>query len=151
LFGFSNAIGDLMAADTVAADAVPLDASQTKINLVSISKPIWFYGLEEGALRLLPKKEGRVRRGAVGALSLAAEKNISEIPANGEVARLTRALPLWFAETFYFSAGYEPIAALGLWESGDYALMGPEWAAENIRQLNESNERGLDFVVAGFL
>lgn len=153
LFGFSNAIADMMATESHAA-AAPLPApASNKINLVTISKPIWFYGLEEAAPHLLPKKEGRLRRVAFAQLALPGQKNLAELrdQPEEELGRLTRALPLWFAETFFFSAGYDPMAALGLWESGGYALLGPEWAAENIRQLNESNEGGLDYAVTGAL
>ncbi|MEJ1973721.1 MAG: hypothetical protein WDM96_15030 [Lacunisphaera sp.] len=58
LFGFSNVIGELMAghdaaaptaqqiADTDGPEAAP---DSHKVNLASISKPIWFYGLEATA------------------------------------------------------------------------------------------------------
>ncbi|MDD3178873.1 MAG: hypothetical protein PHQ04_00835 [Opitutaceae bacterium] len=154
LFGFSNAIGELMAGVGAMAESAPLPAvANKKINLVSISNPIWFYGLEEVTPPLLPQKEGRRRRVAFVQLSQPGERNPAERPdqAEEEMGRLSRAFPLWLAETFTFSAGYESIAVLGLWENEGYALLGPEWAVENIRQLNDSNERSLDYVVTGYL
>jgi hypothetical protein len=153
LFGFSNALAELMAGAQLPAESVLPASGSNRINLVSISKPVWFYGLEETAPHLMPTKEGRLRRVAFAQLALPAEKNLGELQDQREepLGRLSRAFPLWFAETFAFSAGYDTIAAIGLWENGGYALMGPEWASENIRQLNDSNERGLDFVVTGFL
>ena len=40
-----------------------------RIGLVTISKPVWFYGLEACADRLLPPKEGRLRRIAFAQLA----------------------------------------------------------------------------------
>jgi hypothetical protein len=154
LFGFSNVISELMAGVGSAPEsAAGAPASSKKINLVSISKPIWLYGLEEVTPPLLPPKEGRLRRVAFAQLSLPGEQHLAERldQAEEELGRLSRALPLWMAETFAFSAGYEAIAVLGLWENEGYALLGQEWAAENIRQLNDSNEHSLDYVVTGYL
>src|SRR4051812_41139891 len=65
LFGFSNVIGELMAGHEAAApsaDEIAGDVSEAnKISLASISKPIWFYGLDEAAPHLLPRKEGKLR------------------------------------------------------------------------------------------
>lgn len=106
LHGFSNAIAEIIQQDlppletgTGAAPAEP-----AKVNLVSISKPIWFYGLEALAGQILPAKNGKLRRIAFTQLSL---PGVAELPAltqqpENELGRLTRALPLWLAETFYF-------------------------------------------------
>jgi hypothetical protein len=65
-----------------------------------------------------------------------------------EVARLARALPLWFAETFYFSPHYAPMAALGT-IGGHYATFSAEWTADNLRQLVDTTPEGLDYVFTG--
>ncbi len=71
LFGFSNAIAELIQLDAPPLDAAgaPADAP-VSINLVSISKPIWFYGLEPLAAQILPPKEGKLRRVAFTQLAL---------------------------------------------------------------------------------
>ena len=157
LFGFSNALADLMAGSeqaAVAAGETSGEAPQDiKIALASISKPIWFYGLETAAPQLLPQKEGKLRRVAFAQCALPGIKNAAELAAQPEDAmgRLTRGLPLWFAETFTFGAGYVPIAAIGTSSQKKYAVFNAEWTAENIRQLIESSKEGIDYVVTGAL
>src|SRR5688500_2540687 len=64
LYGFSNAIAELIhsgqVADRGANGADAAAPEDLKINLVSISKPIWFYGLEPLAAQILPAKGERL-------------------------------------------------------------------------------------------
>jgi hypothetical protein len=151
LFGFSNALAELMTTDTQAAatqiENLPPEA--VKISLVSISKPIWFYGLEDVAPQLLPRKEGRLRRVAFAQCVTPDVPNALERSAQPEDAlgRLTRGIPLWFADTFSTSANYDPVAVVGTTNRKHFALFPMEWVAENIRQVNETTEGGLDYVV----
>ncbi len=70
LFGFSNAIADLMATASTQSGLVggqDAPISVAKIALVSISKPIWFYGLESAHRRVAAAGEGKkLRRIAFG-------------------------------------------------------------------------------------
>jgi hypothetical protein len=152
LVGFSNAVAELFVSDTEAA-AAPMTDSEAKISLVSISKPVWFYGLEALAPHLLSRKEGRLRRVAFAQCSLPGLENAAARAAQPEDAlgRLSRGLPLWFAETFGASAGYDTNAAIGASDRKHYAIFPTEWTAENIRQLNDTTEGGLDYVVTGAL
>ncbi|MSU22233.1 MAG: hypothetical protein EXS32_00220 [Opitutus sp.] len=159
LHGFSNAIAEL-----IHDRHSPLDPGATsnipvvpKIGLITISKPIWFYGLEPLAAQLLPPKEGRLRRIAFVQLALPGYAEISAAmqKPEDELGRLTRGLPLWLAETFYFSAAYAPVAAVGIMKrpGGDdhYALFASEWTTENLQQLIDANEGGFDYIVTGAL
>lgn len=148
LLGFSNALADLMASQSLATD-VP--GGSTKVNIVTISKPVWAYGLEQLAPDLLPRQEGQVRRVAFTQLAVPGLQKTDELQARpeDELGRLTRGLPLWFAEMFFHSTGYEPVAAVGAMETGHYVLLPTDWTAENVRQLAETSENGLDFVVTG--
>jgi hypothetical protein len=152
LVGFSNAVAELFVSETEAADA-PITQAEAKISLVSISKPIWFYGLEAFAPHLLPRKEGRLRRVAFAQCALPGLDNAAARAAQPEDAlgRLSRGLPLWFAETFGASAGYETNAAIGVSDRKHYAIFPTDWTAENIRQLNDTTEGGLDYVLTGAL
>lgn len=152
LHGFSNAIAELINSDqpSTATGEPGSPPPDLKINLVSISKPMWSYGLEPLTEQILPPKTGRLRRIAFAQLATLG------LPATGgnesrpddEVARISRAFPLWLAETFYFSPHYVPIAAVGLLGPA-YALFGAEWTAENIRQLVDSTQGGFDYVFTG--
>ena len=73
LYGFSNAIADMMASHTGAAPEslngeAPPEAA--KVAIVTISKPIWSYGLEPIAGELLPPKGEKLRRVAFAQLAL---------------------------------------------------------------------------------
>jgi hypothetical protein len=154
LVGFSNALSELFISEEEAAQHTSTNGQPTekKINLASMSKPLWFYGLEELAPQLLPRQEGKRRRVAFAQcalLGIAKPEEIAPRPED-ELTRLSRGLPLWLADTFTASAGYEPIAAIGLL-SPHYALFPAEWSADNLRQLNESSSGGLDYVVTGAL
>lgn len=156
LIGFSKALSEIFISDTEAADSSSEQAStgQKKVDLVSISKPIWSYGLEAQHGAILPRVEGKLRRVAFAQLALPGLPGVMELAEKPEEdsGRMSRAFPLWMAETFGYSAGYESIAALGVMDKAHYALFPTEWTSENLRQLNESsNAKGLDYIVAGWL
>lgn len=156
LFGFSNAIGELMAGHEAAmptaeqiADNGGSAPAQNKISLASISKPIWFYGLEQSAPHLLGRKEGKLRRVAFAQASLPGQADAvarSEKPED-DTGRFCRGLALWFAETFAASAGYDPVAAVALSSRQHYFLFPVEWSSDNIREVNDSTQGGLDYVI----
>jgi hypothetical protein len=163
LYGFSNAIAEMIATPhaapppgVVGGPAAGADAP--KVALVSISKPIWFYGLEPLAAQLLPPKEGRLRRIAFAQLALPGYPDAAAAmkKPEDELGRLSRAIPLWFAEAFYFSAAYAPIAAVGVLNPPDGApaqpmLFAAEWTTDNLRQLVDTAGEGVDFIVTGAL
>jgi hypothetical protein len=157
LFGFSNVIADMMllSAEGAIAPATAADEATeipvAKIDLVTISKPIWSYGLEK-LPNLLPPKEGRLRRISFGQLAVLGLKPVAgAAPAEDELARLSRGLPLWLAEMMLFSMNYGSVAACATLRRERFALFNAEWAPEHIRQLVEQTEGGLDYVVVGTL
>ena len=171
LHGFSNVIAELIAsgapplpvhgaAPDAADGSTPAAPVAAKVDLVSISKPIWFYGLEPLAEKILPPKGSRIRRIAFAQLALPGaypDVLAAQARPEDELGRLSRALPLWLAETFYFSPHYAPIDAVGIFQpAGGGAkqpvIFGAEWTTDNIRQLvDSSNGEGLDYVVTGAL
>jgi hypothetical protein len=158
LYGFSNAIADLMAVHSETQGALGAEpVAVAKIGLVSISKPIWFYGLEPLAADLLPPKAGKLRRIAFAQLALPgyADPGAAIKKPEDELGRLSRGLPLWLAETFYFSPHYSPIAALGQLDDPaagkSHFLFVTEWTATNLQELVDATEGGLDFIFTGAL
>jgi hypothetical protein len=129
-----------------------------RASAVSISKPIWFYGLEAFAGEILPVKGGRLRRIAFTQLSIGGVyedlAKAARAPED-ECARLARALPLWLAEAFYFSPLYSPISAMAVIKEADGSslplLLDHEWSSENLRQLVETATEGLDYAITGLL
>ena len=150
LIGFSKAITELFVSETEASGVV---APEKKISLVTISKPIWSYGLESLHDRILPRLEGRLRRVAFAQLTLPGQADIMERAARpeDEQGRLSRAIPLWLAETFTHSTGYDAVTAVGLMAQEHYALFPIEWTVDNLRQLNDIGGKGLDYIVTGSL
>jgi hypothetical protein len=153
LVGFSNAVSELFISEGEVDHAIgSTPEAEKKVSLASISKPVWFYGLESLAPHLLPRQDGKLRRVAFAQCSLPGLENALAIAAQPEndTGRFTRGLALWLAETFAYSAGYAPVAAIGTF--GDhYALFPMDWTADNIRQLTESSDSGLDYVVTSSL
>lgn len=164
LHGFSNAIAEQLANTGMglgmsnAAGGPPGGGGEMpKVSIVSISKPIWFYGLEPLADAILPRRDSRVRRIAFAQLAVLGIKDVNEAMKRpeDELGRLSRALPLWLAETFSFSTLYAPIAALAVMAHPDGAnhhmIFSAEWSTENLRQLVDSTSEGLDYVFTGAL
>ena len=109
----------VVAALISAQAATPTAPAIAKVDLISISKPIWFYGLEPLAEKVLPPKGSRLRRIAFAQLALPGvypDVLAAQARPEDELGRLPRALPLWFAESFYFSPHYAPIAAVGVFQ-----------------------------------
>jgi hypothetical protein len=163
LLGFSNAVAELIHHGSVKGipqfSSVGDDPAENAVGvaLVSISRPIWSYGLEsvEGAL---PKKEGKLRRVAFAQLSLPtayADPDAAARLPEDEMGRLSRAIPLWFAETFYFSPQYSSIAALGCLHAADGpkrpAIFSTDWTVDNLQKLVDSTQGGLDYIFTGSL
>lgn len=158
LHGFSNAIAELIHERHAPLDpgAVGQVAAVAKVGLITISKPIWFYGLEPLAAQILPPKEGRLRRIAFAQLAVpGAYENIGEAmeKPEDELGALSRALPAWLAETFYFSPAYAPVAAVAIMNRPGRStvpmIFGTEWTEENLRQLVDTTDGGLDYIFTG--
>ena len=161
LYGFSNAIADLMATGQVQGDnptagGDPEQQQKAQISLVTISKPIWSYGLEAVG-ELFPARSERVRHVAFAQLALPGLTNATELAQQPEeeMGRLSRAIPLWLAEAFNYSPRYASVAALGVHgkpgEPGHYALFPAEWSTDNLRQLVDTAGIELDYIFTGAL
>ena len=132
--------------------------SVARANLVSISKPIWFYGLEPLSDEILPPGDGRRRRVAFAQISLSGiygdVVEASKAPED-QYGAFARALPLWLAETFFFSRDYSPVAAIAVVKEPNGPslplLFDDEWTVDNLRQLADTTAGGLDYIVTGVL
>ncbi|MCC6415949.1 MAG: hypothetical protein IT582_08575 [Opitutaceae bacterium] len=161
LHGFSNAIADLMATGQMqennpTAGGDPEQVQKAQISLVTISKPIWSYGLEAVG-ELFPPRPGNVRRVAFAQLALTGLANAAEFAKQPEeeMGRLSRAIPLWLAEAFSYSPSYAALAALGVHSMpgtpGHYAVFPAEWSTDNLRQLVDTAGAELDYIFTGAL
>jgi hypothetical protein len=148
LWGFSNAIAELIEARKRGAPGAA-GAPARQVQLVTISKPIWSYGIEQ-LPELLPQKAGALRRIAFAQIATVGVPELDKRMTAPEDAlgRFSRGLALWLAETLYFSAQYEASAAIGMMGQAHYVLFPVEWSAENIRQLVETGGK-FDYVMTG--
>jgi hypothetical protein len=160
LYGFSNVIAELFAhpsavpAQLTSDGEAPVQAPH--VELVSFTRPIWFYGLEDLEEALFPAKPGRPRRVAFAQLALIGQPGLAEAmeKPEDELGRLSRALPLWLAETFHFSPHYSSLAIVGLHDRGGTKqpfLFGMEWTSENLSQLINTSTDPIDYVITGAL
>lgn len=162
LYGFSNALAELIEAERLGK--VPETASQTGPNgvplvqhsvveLVTISKPIWAYGIENVPTILPPAKDKRARRIAFTQLAILGQPDLQQRmkePEDGR-ARFSRGLPLWLAEMFHFSPQYAPVAVVGTMGKEHYVTFGLEWTLGNLRQLIDTSGSPIDYVFTGTL
>lgn len=158
LFGFSNAVADMMllqedgAVAPVTSDEAATGEETPRVDLVTISKPIWYYGLES-LPGLLPPKEGKLRRIAIGQLAVLGVKEPDALvrQPEEELGRLSRGIPLWLAETLHYSVNYASVMVAAVQSRRHYALFNAGLTPEHIRQLVEHTEGGLDYVLVGTL
>jgi len=161
LHGFSNAIAELITGGAVQGmprfDPIAGAPRPVGLAIVTLSRPVWAYGLES-IEEILPKKDGRLRRVAFAQFSLPGayvDVESAMRQPEDELGRLSRALPLWLAETFYFSTLYSSVAALGCYHAADGArrpaIFPTDWTEENLRQLCDTATDGLDYVFTGSL
>jgi hypothetical protein len=164
LLGFSNVIADMMLLGTegveipvapasdVPADDAPAASQEMRIELANITKPVWYYGCEQIA-GLLPQKEGRLRRVAFGQLAVLGLKDDAGAMKRpeDELGRLSRGIPLWLAESLFFSANYNASAAVATVNREHYGIFNTNWTPEHIRQMVESSGGGIDYVFTGAL
>lgn len=149
LWGFSNAIGELLNVRRRAQKSGP-GGETRQISLVSLSKPIWAYGVED-LPGVLPTKVGALKTVAFAQLSVPGLDDYEARMARPEddLGRFTRGFPLWLAETLYFSEQYTTLGAVGLLGQQHYALFPVEWTTEHLRQLIETAGQPLDYVMTG--
>ncbi|MBC8041039.1 MAG: hypothetical protein H7Y06_10880, partial [Opitutaceae bacterium] len=138
-----------LAVDPAQASGV---AAVETVSLVSIAKPVWAYGLET-IPGILPPKNPPGRRIAFAQLATTGLPDLRERLDRPEddLGRFARGLPLWLAETMYFSTNYTPTAVLGSRDQSRHVLFPHPWTPANIRQIVDTTEGGLDFVVTGTL
>lgn len=133
-----------------APTATDSNAPVEVVSLVSIAKPVWAYGLESVS-GILPPKTAPGRRIAFAQLATTGLPNLRERLDRPEddLGRFSRGLPLWLAETMYFSANCTPMTVLGSRNQSRHVLFPHAWTHANIRQIVDTSEDGLDFVVTG--
>jgi SAM-dependent methyltransferase len=162
LYGFSNAVSELFLQSPEGGHPPPVPPepgeAAIRVGIVTVSRPVWHYGLESVSEPILPPKAGKLRRVAFTQLSLPGGYPDFEAAARrpaDELGRLARALPAWFAEWFYYSAHYAPVSAVAYAEDPGgtrrQLLFPVDVTVEYLRQLVDSTPDGLDYAITGAL
>ena len=150
LAGFAHAAADLRAAETVEVPTPTLPGqSESLINLVSISKPLWSYVLPETE-DYLPAKQGRTRSIALlplGAATVKGELLEPEHPANA----WARGFPFAVAEALVFAPTWRPKAIVAIMPGNSLLTPPRGFGREQVRGLFRSGKDATDFALTGFL
>ena len=148
LWGFSNAIAEVMESGRHGGG----NSTKTSVELVSISKPIWAYGVES-LPNLLPEKDPAAKIVAFAQLALPDHDDTDGLSREPEesLGRLCRGFPLWLAESIYFSPQYTTLGVIGILEKQSYMMFPVAWTADNIRQLIDTSGYAIDYIVTGDL
>lgn len=127
----------------------PPPKAEPRVSLYRFDRPIWYAGLEDPAW-LVPAKGADARHVLLFPLALGGG---DPLPAGREddIGRLTRALPLWFAEQLWIASPQRGTAALPLTEHGSWALMGQPWPEDRLGQQVPAAERATTLLVTGQL
>ena len=127
-------------------EEVRIDTDSDGPSFIAINKPVWAYGLEE-VTGILPLKGARARRIAFAQLATpgAAHREADNL------GLLARGLPLWLAETMYFSKNYTAVALIGSREGKRLAPIDLPWSQQAVHQLAKAAQEAPDFVVPGSL
>ncbi|HKB89054.1 MAG TPA: hypothetical protein VKC60_00925, partial [Opitutaceae bacterium] len=123
-----------------------------EINMISLSKPIWYYGLES-APTLLPTQNPASKRIAFVPLAVprAAADRGKEADVDPALLEWSRAIPLAAADAFFFTANYAPLALVTLRQKLEYWPHSVEWLPEQVKSLSTKEGGECDYAVTGFV
>lgn len=144
LYGFGNAVEELK------ADLKKLRGPR-QLSTVTVSRPLWYYGLEEPAWLLPPAKQAP-RVLVLAAPSVLVGEVASEEEGQAEVrelGRLGRAITLFLAESFLFRQGYAPVALFPLDPESGLLELTAEMSRDHVGQIAASLEGPCHFVISG--
>lgn len=120
-----------------------------RLGLYRLDRPIWYAGLEDPVWLLPPKQAGTK---SVLFFSLAVDGQASLPPGReDELGRLTRSVPLFFAEQVWLSTPHRGTAVLPMAEHGGWAIMGRPWPEEQLLGQVPPNEHASTLLVTGVL
>lgn len=130
------------------AGATPTPVEEQALDIVSVpfDRPIWTYGLRDPQWLLSPKQAQ-----AKKVLFLSLGKKVSEVTSaqqerEDEIGRMSRALPLYLAESVHFWTGYEGVAVMPVVRGGGPVLF--QDTDDHAATVDLFKSRG-DFIVLG--
>lgn len=88
------------------APGVPVDMTQMKISTLSLTQPVWHYGLGNANWLFSQKAKEAPSVGFFAWSKIADGEQHSESQREDDIGRLTRAIPLYFAEAVHYQSDY---------------------------------------------
>lgn len=89
-----------------AARGVPIDADSLKVATLTLSQPIWHYGLRNADWLFAQKAEGAPEVGFFALSKITNGTERAESQREDDLGRLTRAIPLYLAEAAHYWSDY---------------------------------------------
>lgn len=108
------------------AASVPADLTQMKISTLSLTQPVWHYGLGNATWLFSQKPEDAPIVGFFAWSKIVDGEQHSESQREDDIGRLTRAIPLWFAEAVHYQSNYASRFYVQVVEGGGPVLSGGE-------------------------
>jgi tetratricopeptide (TPR) repeat protein len=120
-----------------------------RIELMHLEDPVWLLGLMQ-AQWLLPPALPTSRRVALLALANTTEREAAEnneviAGREDDIGRLTRAIPLYLADSLRFRTDAEPFTVMPIVPGRAMAVFGGDWDAAS------AGDTGAEFVISGSL
>ena len=109
-----------------AASGVPADPAQLKISTLALTQPVWHYGLCNANWLFSQKPQDAPIVGFFAWSKIADGEQRSESQREDDIGRLTRAIPLYFAEAVHYQSDYASRFYVQVVEGGGPVLMGGE-------------------------
>lgn len=108
------------------AQAVPADPQQLQVSTLALTQPIWHYGLASADWLFTHKPESAPQVGffALSKISNGIERTESQ--REDDIGRLTRAIPLYFAEAVHYWSDYASCCYVQVVEGGGPVVLGGE-------------------------
>jgi len=121
----------------------------TQMEMCSLSKPIWHYGLGDMKYLNSPNKDNADVK--IGILVYTNSEGENGVEAHSEkettMGRLTRSLPLFISELFHYYTKYQAITFVPIVRGVGPVLSGSEWSDDMLIQMAKSD--GLKWIVTG--
>ncbi len=128
-------------------ERIEIPEGEIKYELVSLNKPIWYYGLKSPDWILSKKNRNKKIGFLVFSNSGIKEKNQASAEREDDMGRLTRSIPLLMLEIFLFFSDLEPTVFIPIAAGIRPMVSGQEWQKDFLHNL--MREQHLDYLVSG--
>lgn len=109
-----------------AAQGTPIDANNLNVTTLALSQPIWHYGLRNADWLFSQKPENAPKVGFFALSKIIDGSERAESQREDDLGRLTRAIPLYWAEAAHYWSDYATNCYIMIVEEGGPVVSGGE-------------------------